>query len=581
MLIYIILKKNFFKVLVRNIFINNKIYYKNNDLRGKECEIMSDIEIANKVKCQNILEIAEKLGISKQIETYGENKAKIRFQEITQEKKGKLILVTAISPTPYGEGKTTVSIGLNDGLRKLNKNSVAVLREPSLGPVFGVKGGATGGGYAQVIPMEDINLHFTGDFHAITTANNLISAAIDNHLYFGNQLNIDPKQICFQRCLDMNDRALRHVELGDRTESFNITAASEIMSILCLSNDIEDLKKRLGNILIAYSKEGTPIYTRDLKLEGSLVTILKEAINPNLVQSLEHNPVIIHGGPFANIAHGCNSIIATNLGLKIADYVVTEAGFGSDLGAEKFLDIKCRTADISPNAIVIVATTKALKYHGGVAKEDITKKDIVALQKGLSNLDAHLENMLTFTKNVMITLNYYDTDSEEEIEFIKNYVEEKGIHFSVSKSYTQGGEGALELAKQVVEICDQPKDFKLLYPNELGILEKIQIIAQKIYHAKNVQYTDLASKKIQKLIDLGYQNFPICVAKTQYSISDDPSRLGYPKNYEIKVRDVNIYTGAGFIVVYLGDIMTMPGLSRHPNYENIDMDETGKITGLF
>ncbi len=568
-------------MLVRNIFINNNIYYKNNDLRGKECEIMSDIEIASKVKCQNILEVAQKLGISKQIETYGENKAKIRFQEVNQDKKGKLILVTAISPTPYGEGKTTVSIGLNDGLRKLNKNSVAVLREPSLGPVFGVKGGATGGGYAQVIPMEDINLHFTGDFHAITTANNLISAAIDNHLYFGNQLNIDPKQICFQRCLDMNDRALRHVELGNRAESFNITAASEIMSILCLSSDIKDLKKRLGNILIAYSKEGTPIYTRDLKLEGSLVTILKEAIKPNLVQSLEHNPVIIHGGPFANIAHGCNSIIATNLGLKIADYVVTEAGFGSDLGAEKFLDIKCRTANISPNAIVIVATTKALKYHGGVAKENITQKDIVALQKGLSNLDAHLENMLTFTKNVMITLNYYDTDSEEEIEFIKNYVEEKGIHFSVSKSYTQGGEGALELAKQVVEICEQPKDFKLLYPNELGIFEKIQIIAQKIYHAKNVQYTDLASKKIQKLIDLGYQNFPICVAKTQYSISDDSSRLGYPKNYEIKVRDVNIYTGAGFIVVYLGDIMTMPGLSRHPNYENIDMDETGKITGLF
>lgn len=542
---------------------------------------MTDIEIAKSSKKKNIMDIAQKLGIENNIELYGNFKAKINYKEISSNKNGKLILVTSINPTPYGEGKTTVSIGLNDGLNKLGKNSVAVLREPSLGPVFGIKGGATGGGYSQVIPMEDINLHFTGDMHAIETANNLISAAIDNHIYFGNSLKIDLNRICFRRCMDMNDRALRKVKLSNRDESFNITAASEVMSILCLSNDFNELKKKLSNILVAYDVDDKPIYTRDFKLEGSLAVILKDAIKPNLVQTLENNPVIIHGGPFANIAHGCNSIIATKLGLILSDYVVTEAGFGSDLGAEKFLDIKCRYAGIEPNCIVIVVTIKALKYNALVSKEEILKPNIDALKKGIINLDAHIDNMLKYTSNLVVALNKYDTDTNEEINYIKEYVEARGVQFAINDSYVSGGNGAIDLANKVVDICENKCDFKLLYDINLSIVEKINKIAKEIYHANKVYYTDESLVKIKNIEKIGYGNLPICIAKTQYSISDDPSKLGYPKNYEVTVKDVNVYTGAGFVVVYLGNIMTMPGLSKHANYENIDIDDNYNIKGIF
>lgn len=540
-----------------------------------------DIEIAQQAKKKEILEIAKELGVEKYLESYGKDKGKIDFSKVKSPRKGKLILVTAISPTPYGEGKTTVSIGLNDGLRKLGKNSLAVLREPSLGPVFGIKGGATGGGYAQVVPMEEINLHFTGDFHAITSANNLISAAIDNHLYFGNSLSIDPEQICFHRCLDVNDRALRHLFLNNRQESFSITAASEIMSILCLANDFNDLKERLGSILVAFNTSKEPIYVKDLKLEGALALLLKEAIKPNLVQSLENNPVLIHGGPFANIAHGCNSVIATNLGLKLADYVITEAGFGSDLGAEKFFDIKCRSAKLKPDAVVLVVTTKALKYQGGISKENIQKESLEGIRKGLSNLEVHLENICKFTKNIVVALNQYPTDTLAEIEFIKEFVQEKKYAFATITSYQNGGEGSLDLAKEVIQLCNQKNDFSLLYPNSLSLLEKIEILAHEIYHASSLKISEEIKEKLKMYEEMGYQSFPICVAKTQYSISDNPLVLGYPKDYEIKIDDVNIDTGAKFVVVYLGNIMTMPGLPLHPNYEQIDIDEKGRITGLF
>ena len=542
---------------------------------------MTDIEIAKSSKKKNIMDIAQKLGIENNIELYGNFKAKINYKEISSNKNGKLILVTSINPTPYGEGKTTVSIGLNDGLNKLGKNAIAVLREPSLGPVFGIKGGATGGGYSQVIPMEDINLHFTGDMHAIETANNLISAAIDNHIYFGNSLKIDLNRICFRRCMDMNDRALRNVKLSNRDESFNITAASEVMSILCLSNDFNELREKLSNILVAYDVDDKPIYTRDFKLEGSLAVILKDAIKPNLVQTLENNPVIIHGGPFANIAHGCNSIIATKLGLSLSDYVVTEAGFGSDLGAEKFLDIKCRYAGIEPNCIVIVVTIKALKYNALVSKEEILKPNIDALKRGIVNLDAHIDNMLKYTSNFVVALNKYDTDTNEEINYIKEYVEARGVQFAINDSYVSGGNGAIDLANKVVDICENKCDFKLLYDINLSIVEKINKIAKEIYHANKVYYTDESLVKIKNIEKIGYGNLPICIAKTQYSISDDPSKLGYPKNYEVTVKDVNVYTGAGFVVVYLGNIMTMPGLSKHANYENIDIDDNYNIKGIF
>lgn len=542
---------------------------------------MTDIEIAKSSKKKNIIDIAKNLGIENNIELYGGLKAKINYKNINSDKNGKLILVTSINPTPYGEGKTTVSIGLNDGLNKLGKNAIAVLREPSLGPVFGIKGGATGGGYSQVIPMEDINLHFTGDIHAIETANNLISAAIDNHIYFGNSLKIDLNRICFRRCMDMNDRALRNIKLSNRDESFNITAASEVMSILCLSNDFNELREKLSNILVAYDVDDKPIYTRDFKLEGSLAVILKDAIKPNLVQTLENNPVIIHGGPFANIAHGCNSIIATKLGLSLSDYVVTEAGFGSDLGAEKFLDIKCRYAGIEPNCIVIVVTIKALKYNALVSKEEILKPNIDALKRGIVNLDAHIDNMLKYTSNLVVALNKYDTDTNEEINYIKEYVEARGVQFAINDSYVSGGNGAIDLANKVVDICENKCDFKFLYDINLSIVEKIDKIAKEIYHANKVYYTDDALVKIKNVEEFGYGNLPVCIAKTQYSISDDPSKLGYPKNYEVTVKDVNVYTGAGFVVVYLGNIMTMPGLSKHANYENIDIDDNYNIKGIF
>ena len=540
-----------------------------------------DIEIAHQATLQDISEIARKVKIEKYLEKYGNNKGKINFSKIENTVKGKLILTTAISPTPYGEGKTTVSIGLNDALRKLGKNSLAALREPSLGPVFGVKGGATGGGYAQVIPMEEINLHFTGDFHAITSANNLIAAAIDNHLYFGNKLSIDPNKICFHRCLDVNDRALRHVKLQNRDESFNITAASEIMSILCLAKDLNDLKTRLGSILIAFNNNKEPIYVKDLKLEGALTVLLKEAIKPNLVQSLENNPIIIHGGPFANIAHGCSSVISTNLGLKVADYVITEAGFGSDLGAEKFFDIKCRSASLKPDAVVLVVTTKALKHQGGISKENIQKESLEGIKKGLPNLEVHLENISKFTKNIVVCLNEYNTDTKKEIEIIQKFVQEKNYAFATTTSYQDGGEGSISLAKEVLKLCSKENVFQLLYPNHLSLLEKIEKLAHEIYHATSIKISDNTKEKLITYEQMGYQDFPICIAKTQYSISDNPNLLGYPKNYELKVDDVNIYTGAKFVVVYLGNIMTMPGLPLHPNYEQIDIDDKGNIKGLF
>ena len=542
---------------------------------------MTDIEIQNKVKKLNIVDVAKKIGVEDNIILYGDDKAKIKFEEINFNKDGKLILVTSINPTPYGEGKTTVSIGLNDGLKKIGMDSIAVLREPSLGPVFGVKGGATGGGYSQVMPMEDINLHFTGDIHAITSANNLISAAIDNHIYFGNELGIDTNKICFRRCLDVNDRALREVTLNERVDKFNITAASEIMSIVCLSSSFQDLKNRLSNILIAYDIGGKPIYSRDLKLTGALAIILKDAIKPNLVQSLENNPVIVHGGPFANIAHGCNSIIATRLGLKLASYVVTEAGFGSDLGAEKFFDIKCRNARIKPNCVVIVATIKALKYNAGIVKEDILKENLDALSDGISNLEVHIDNMLKYTKNIVVALNRYNTDTEEEIDYVRNFVLDKGVEFEVNDSYLKGGVGSISLSQKVVEICNRDNDFKLLYDDNSSIVDKIEIIAKNIYHAGKVNYTEFALSKIKDIENIGMDSLPVCIAKTQYSISDDPKKLGYPKDYEITVRDVNVYTGAAFIVVYLGSIMTMPGLSRRANYENMVIDNNYNIEGIF
>ena len=541
-----------------------------------------DIDIARSVKLNKINSVARSLGVKREnIIPYGDYMGKIKFDKIDDNKNGKLILVTSINPTSYGEGKTTVSIGLNDALCSLGKNSVAVLREPSLGPVFGIKGGACGGGYSQVVPMEDINLHFTGDIHAITTANNLISAAIDNHIYFGNELDIDVNNICFKRCMDMNDRALRNIELSNRHESFNITAASEIMSVLCLSNDFHDLKRKLANILIAYNSKGEAIFARDLKLEGALATILKDAIRPNLVQTLEHNPVIIHGGPFANIAHGCNSIIATKLGLKLADYVVTEAGFGSDLGAEKFFDIKCRYAGLKPDCVVIVVTIKALKHNGGVSDEDILKEDVEALQKGISNLEVHIENMLKYTSNIVVTLNKFDTDTKREIDFIRQFLLGKQVRFAINESYMRGGKGVVDLASKVLDVCSCDNDFKLLYDEKLPIREKIEIVAREIYHASGVLYDDSALESISNIEKLGFDKLPVCIAKTQYSISDNPKLLGYPKGYDVTVRGVSVYSGAGFIVVYLGNIMTMPGLSKRPNYEKIDIDDNYNIEGLF
>jgi formate--tetrahydrofolate ligase len=539
---------------------------------------MTDIEIARKANKLDIHVVANKLGIS-DIECYGNDKAKIDYTKYNNKTLGKLILVTSINPTPYGEGKTTLSIGINDALRKLNKNSVAVLREPSLGPVFGVKGGATGGGYSQIIPMEDINLHFTGDMHAITTCNNLLCALIDNHIYQGNELNINPNSICFHRCIDMNDRILRDVNLYNRREHFSITAASEIMAILCLANDFNDLRNKLNNILIGYTYDNKPVFASDLNCVDSLLIILKDAIKPNLVQSLENNPVIIHGGPFANIAHGCNSIIATKLGLSLCDYVITEAGFGADLGAEKFFNIKCRN-NLKPDLVIINVTLKALKYNGYCPKEEISKPNIDYIKKGVCNLEAHINNIKKFTSNILVVLNKYDSDTIDEIDYLKEYVESLNIPFEVSEAYSKGSNGALNVANKVIQCCDKENDFKFLYDLNDSINNKIETIIKEIYHTSNIKYSELASNKIKQIEKIN-SNLPICVAKTQASISDNPKLLGNPINYKITVKDLEIKNGAGFIIVFLGDIIDMPGLSKNPNALNMKIDNNQKITGLF
>lgn len=536
---------------------------------------MKDIEIARKAVKKDIREIADKLNISSDdLVLYGYDKAKIRLS--SGQKNAKLVLVTAINPTPYGEGKTTVSIGLGDALNKLNKNPVIVLREPSMGPVFGIKGGATGGGYSQVIPMEDINLHFTGDFHAITSANDLLCAAIDNHIFHGNKLDI--QDLCFKRCLDVNDRALRKVKLQGRDESFSITAASEIMAIFCLATSLDDLRRRLGNIVIGYNSKGDAIYSRELNIEGALTVILKDAFMPNLVQTLEHTPTIVHGGPFANIAHGCNTIVATKLGMSLGDYVITEAGFGADLGAEKFLDIKCRKADISPNCIVLVATVKALKYNGGISKDNISSFDVEALKKGLPNLGQHIQNLKKYGVPVIVCLNKYATDTDKEIGLVEDYCRSLGSLFSVSTAYINGGSGAIDLANKVVECCAKDSNFKLLYDDGLSLEEKIEKVCVEIYRASKVEYSELALQKLKKIRNIS-SYLPICVAKTQYSFSDDAKKFGAPTDFSVLVRDVCLYNGAEFVTVLLGDIMTMPGLSVVPNYEKIDLVD-GNIVGL-
>ena len=539
----------------------------------------SDIEIASSVELENIINVAKKINLTqKDLELYGNYKAKVNAS--LKNNTGKLILVTSINPTPYGEGKTTVSIGINDALRKLNKNSIAVLREPSLGPVFGIKGGATGGGYSQVIPMEDINLHFTGDLHAITSCNNLLCSIIDNHIFQGNELNIDPDKICFKRCLDINDRSLREIKLSNRLEHFNITAASEIMSIFCLANNFEDLKKRLGNILIGYTYDDMPIFADKLKCTDSLAILLKDAINPNLVQSLEHNPILIHGGPFANIAHGCNSLIATKLGLSLCDFVVTEAGFGSDLGAEKFFDIKCRN-NLSPNVIVINVTIKALKYNGYCPKEEIEKSNLNYLKKGIINLDTHIENMKKFGKNIIVCLNKYNNDTKEEIMYVKDFVKDKKVEFSICECFEKGSNGATDIARKIIKLCNRDNNFHFLYNLDDKIETKIIKICTEIYRASNVIFTNQAKSSIQKIKNLGYSNLPICIAKTQYSLGNNKDILGKPKNYSITVDKIDLFSGAGFIVIYLGNIMTMPGLPKKPNALNMTIDDTKKINGLF
>ena len=537
---------------------------------------MTDIEIARNADKKNIKEIASLLGLDENdYIMYGNDKAKILKKPT--DNKGKLILVTAISPTPYGEGKTTVSIGLGDAFRKLHKNSVIVLREPSMGPVFGMKGGATGGGYSQVIPMEDINLHFTGDFHAITSANDLLCAAIDNHIYHGNELGI--QEVTFNRCLDVNDRALRRIQLEGRNEKFNITAASEIMALFCLATSFDDLKKMLGDIVIGYDVNQNMIFAKDLHIEGALATLLKDAFYPNLVQTLEHTPTIIHGGPFANIAHGCNSIIATKLGLSLGDYVITEAGFGADLGAEKFFDIKCRKAEITPDCVVLVATIKALKYNAGVLKDDILVENVDAVKKGICNLEAHVSNLDKFGVPIVVCLNAYETDSDLEQQVVLDWCKEHHLLACVSTAYVNGGEGAISLVKMVEEALSKENNFHYLYQNEESIYDKITKLAIKMYHANKVEYSDEALRKIQLLEKNNLSYLPICGAKTQYSLSDDAKKLGNPVNYPIYVRDIELYHGAGFITVLFGSILRMPGLPKYPNYEKIDLVD-GNIIGL-
>lgn len=537
---------------------------------------MTDIEIARIATKKPIQEIASSLGLKEDdCILYGNDKAKIVKKPDSS--KGKLILVTAISPTPYGEGKTTVSIGLGDAFHQLHKNAVLVLREPSMGPVFGMKGGAAGGGYSQVIPMEDINLHFTGDFHAITSANDLLCAAIDNHIYHGNELGID--EVTFNRCLDVNDRALRRIQLDNRSEKFNITAASEIMALLCLANDFDDLRRMLGNIVIGYAKDKSLIYAKDLHIEGALATLLKDAFYPNLVQTLEHTPAIIHGGPFANIAHGCNSIVATKLGMSLGDYVITEAGFGADLGAEKFLNIKCRKAGISPDTIVLVATIKALKYNAGVSRDDILKENVEAVSAGLCNLEAHVSNLKKAGIPLVVCVNAYDSDTKKEQNVVLDWCSRHNIPVAVSTAYCDGGSGAISLARVVDEVLQQPKDFHFLYSDSDSIEDKIYKLVTEIYHASQVEYSDEAKKKLQLIKENNLSYLPICGAKTQYSLSDDAKKLGNPKDYTIYVRDIELYHGAGFITVLFGNILRMPGLPKHPNYEKIDLVDN-EIVGL-
>ena len=554
----------------------------------------SDIEIAQEAELVHIKEVAEKLGINEdELEFYGKYKAKISdelWESVKDREDGKLVLVTAINPTPAGEGKTTTSIGLGEAMALLGKKAVLALREPSLGPCFGIKGGAAGGGYAQVVPMEDLNLHFTGDFHAITSANNLLAALLDNHIQQGNQLGIDPRQVVWKRCMDMNDRALRNIVIGlgskmdgmVREDHFIITVASEIMAVLCLADNMEDLKRRLGRIIVAYSFDGTPITADDLHATGSMAALLKDAIKPNLIQTLEHNPAIVHGGPFANIAHGCNSVRATKTALKLGDIAITEACFGADLGAEKFFDIKCRKAGLKPDAVVLVATIRALKYNGGVPKADLAKEDLESLKKGIVNLEKHIENLQKFGVPVVVTLNSFVTDTKEEIAFVENFCKERNCEFALSEVWEKGGEGGIELAKKVLDTLDHKEaHFKPLYEDEISLMDKIKTIATEIYGADDVTYSKAALKELKHIEEMGMGNFPVCMAKTQYSLSDDASKLGRPTGFTVNVREVYVSAGAGFVVAITGSIMTMPGLPKVPAANNIDVTNDGVITGLF
>ena len=560
----------------------------------KENSMKTDIEIAQEAQMLPITEVVKEIGLTADdLELYGKYKAKISneyLKKIEGNKKGKLILVTAINPTPAGEGKTTTSVGLGQAFGKLGKKAIIALREPSLGPCFGIKGGAAGGGYAQVVPMEDLNLHFTGDFHAITSANNLLAALLDNHIQQGNALRIDTRQIVWKRCLDMNDRVLRNVVVGlgsktdgfVREDHFVITVASEIMAILCLATDLEDLKDRLGKIIVAYDLDGKPVTAKDLQAVGAMAALLKDAILPNVIQTLEHTPALVHGGPFANIAHGCNSVRATTAALSMADYVVTEAGFGADLGAEKFFDIKCRQAGLSPDAVVLVATIRALKYNGGVPKAELSAENVEALKKGIVNLEKHIENLQKYKVPVVVTLNSFITDSEAEIAFVKQFCEERGCEFAISEVWEKGGEGGIALAEKVLKTLEEKEShFEPLYPSELPLTEKIETVAKEIYGAKGVNYTAAAKKQLAKLTELGFGDLPVCMAKTQYSLSDDPALLGRPKDFDITVREAYVSAGAGFVVVLTGAVMTMPGLPKQPAAFGIDVDESGKITGLF
>ena len=557
-------------------------------------EIKTDIQIAQENEMAHISQIAEKAGLTEEyVELYGNYKAKIDYrllQDRKDRKDGKVILVTAISPTPAGEGKTTTTVGLADAMKRIDKDVIVALREPSLGPVFGIKGGAAGGGYAQVVPMEDINLHFTGDMHAIGAANNLLAAMLDNHIQQGNELGIDPRRITWKRCVDMNDRQLRFITDGlggringtPREDGFDITVASEIMAILCLSRNIEDLKERVSRIVVGYTYDEKPVTAGQLKAQGAMAALLKDALKPNLVQTLEKTPALIHGGPFANIAHGCNSVMATRMAMKMADYVVTEAGFGADLGAEKFLDIKCRMADIRPSAVVVVATVRALKHHGGVSKADLGTENLSALEKGLPNLLQHVENITKgFGLPAVVAINRFPTDTEAELKLVEDKCRQLGVNVALSEVWGKGGEGGIALAEEVVRLCEEPNDFHFTYELDCSIREKLQAIAQKIYHADDVKFLPAAEKEMKQLEGLGFGNLPICVAKTQYSFSDDQSLLGAPRGFDLTVRNLKVSAGAGFIVALTGNIMTMPGLPKKPAAENIDVDASGKITGLF